>query len=258
MKKLSKEIILKVIGLDLLIVFLFYYVSKFFIDKARDVLSLMQELNYQFGDINSVLETNQSNFNPLMLQDSVNLLNSYFSKLFFYIIASIIILFLIYVVIKSLMWNLICNDKLKNYKKYFLKFSGLAFVASLLILPLIYFILINSREFLLEFMFGESFLWSPFLYSMFYLLLLTFILYLLATGYVFINNLSFLKSLKEIFLFKKFWLFLVFLLMFLISFSIIRIGNMINQSVYSYFIQYLLILLIFIWYRIYLAKKLAL
>ena len=140
MKQLSKETILKVIGLDLLIVFLFYYVSKFFIDKARDVLSLMQELNYQFGDINSVLETNQSNFNPLMLQDSVNLLNSYFSKLFFYIIASIIILFLIYVVIKSLMWNLICNDKLKNYKKYFLKFSGLAFVASLLILPLIYFV----------------------------------------------------------------------------------------------------------------------
>ncbi|MEK6952247.1 MAG: hypothetical protein AABX29_04480 [Nanoarchaeota archaeon] len=254
--KLTKETILKIIGLDLLIVFLFYYVSKFFIDKARGVLYAIQDLNYQFGDINSVLETNKSNFNPMALQNSVGLLNSYFSKLFLYVIALAIILFLIYVVVKSLMWNLICNNKLKSYKKYLFKFLGLALLASLLILPLSYFILINSREFLLEFMFGEQFLWSPFMYSVFYLLLLAFILYLLATGYVYINNLSFINSLKEIFSFNKFWLFLVFLLMFLVSFLIIRIGNLMNQSIYSSFLQFFLILLVFIWYRIYLAGKL--
>lgn len=155
------------------------------------------------------------------------------------------------------MWNLICNDKLKNYKKYFFKFLGLAFIASLLILPLSYFILVNSREFLLEFMFGENFLWSQFMYSIFYFLLLTFILYLLATGYVYTNNLSFINSLKEIFSFNKFWLFLVFLAMFLASFLIIRIGNLISQSIYSSFLRFFLILIVFIWYRIYLAKKLA-
>ena len=74
--------------------------------------------------------------------------------------------------------------------------------------------------------------------SIFYFLLLAFILYLLATGYVYINNLSFIKSLKEIFLFNKFWLFLVFLLMFLFGFLIIRLGNFINQSIYSYFLQF--------------------
>jgi len=244
--------------LDLLIVFLFYYISKFFIDKARGVLYAIQDMGYQFGDINSVLETNQSNFNPMVLQNSVELLNSYFSKLFLYVIVLAIILFLVYVIIKSLMWNLICNNKLKDYKKYFFKFLGLAFMAFLLILPLSYFILINSREFLLEFMFGDKFLWDSFMYSIFYFLLLAFILYLLATGYVYINNLSFIKSLKEIFLFNKFWLFLVFLLMFLFGFLIIRLGNFINQSIYSYFLQFFLILLAFIWYRVYLAKKLIL
>ena len=133
MKKLSKETILRVIGLDLLIVFLFYYISKFFIDKARGVLYAIQDMGYQFGDINSVLETNQSNFNPMVLQNSVELLNSYFSKLFLYVIVLAIILFLVYVIIKSLMWNLICNNKLKDYKKYFFKFLGLAFMAFLLI-----------------------------------------------------------------------------------------------------------------------------
>ena len=255
--RLSKKNLLKILGLEYLFIVLFFLISKFFIERFREVLTKIQDVNYELGGIDSALSFNKTDFDALAIQGNLDLLNSYFTQLFLHIFLGVLVAFLLYIIIKSLLWNLICNNKLENYRKYFFKFLGLTLIASILIVPIGFSMLGPAREFLLEYMFGGVLLWKSLLVGGFYFILTTLIIYFLFTGYVYINKMNFLKSLKEIFLFRKLWLYLVFLLIFFVIFLIIRISNLINVPYVSPGIQVILIGLIFIWYKTYLVKELG-
>jgi len=60
-----------------------------------------------------------------------------------------------------------------------------------------------------------------------------FLVYLIFTGYIYINKRKFLESFKHIVKFKKFSYFLVLILVFLITGVIVRYGLVLSTSIYS-------------------------
>ncbi|MHA1344601.1 MAG: hypothetical protein ACTSQG_11480, partial [Promethearchaeota archaeon] len=250
--RINKKILLKVIGLDLLFIFLFFLISSFFIKKIYEIILKIQELGMQLNVIENMDQVPDLNMLNIILEQ----LKVYLGQIIGFLIIFIIITFLLYIVIKSLMWNLIYNGKIKNYKKYFLRFSCFALILFIFLIIIGYEILVYIRQFLISYMFENNFLLKEFSLFLFFSLLLMFVIYIVFTGYVYANEYEIKKVFKLIFRFRKFWLFFVLVGVFLVSYCIIRAGLIISSSIFSILLQVFLVSLIFIWYKIYLCEKL--
>lgn len=247
------KVFLKAASLKFIFLTAFYLISKFFVSRIYDIIVLLQSLGSGLGFYeNRELELNEAE----ALRGSIAQISGSLGKLIFYIILFAIVIFLIYVVFESIIWNLVYNGKFSNFKKYFLKFILLSLIFFIVLIPFLYGLLVTSRSFLISYMFDGIFLQSAFLKLIFLFLILVFLIYLVFSGYTYLNKLKFLQSVKEIFKFRKFYLYFVLLIVFLFVFFVIKSGLRISTSIFSLIIQGLLVSIIFTFYKMFLVEKL--
>lgn len=247
----------KVYVIDLVFMGLFVFLSRWFIGKVYVIIVTMQtigDLLTGYEGLNQdTITTEQAN----ELDVLVNQLSGDLTSLISWLLAFIIVIGLIYLITKSMQWNLIFNSKLKDYKKYFLRFTLFSVVFSVFLIPLLYIIVIQSRKFLLEFMFGGTMDFVLLIPVIITSILFVFFVYLLFKGYFYANNLKFLESFKMIFKFKKFSLFFVLILAFIISGLTVRYGLVINTNVFMIVLIGILVSFFFTWYKFYFVEKMT-
>ncbi|MEK6826730.1 MAG: hypothetical protein AABX08_03695 [Nanoarchaeota archaeon] len=192
----------------------------------------------------------------LEFREIVSQVSSSLNQLILTLIIFAVLIYLTYTIIKSAQWNIIQNNKLTNFKKYFLKFSMLSIFLHVILAVLIFNILKYSRTFLISYIFEGNFTYAPFVRLIIIGLILIFVFYLFFILYIKINKLSLSQSFKEAFKFKKFHLFFIFILISIMSALIVRYGLILSSSVISISIQGILVAFLITWYKIFLNNQL--
>ncbi len=249
-KKFFSKLFLKIFGIELIFILLFFLLSSFFIGKIYGIIVVMQgigSLLSGYENVDNNIELDQA----AELSGLVNELNSNLGNLAIYSLLFLLIGFLLYVFLKSLEWNLILNEKLKNYKDYLKKFTLITLLVILILIPLFYFILVASRQFLLSYLFGGTILKKESIELILLSIVSVFSVYLGFNGYFYINEERFVIALKKIFKFKKFKNYFVLLLLFFVSALIIRYGLILSTSVFNIAFLVILVSFIFTWYKFY-------
>lgn len=252
----KKKLFWRVFGLDLVFVFLFTFLSRFFFSRIYGVIVIMQRIGDLLTGYEGLDRENITLDQASELSALVNQLNSNLGGLIFNIIIFVLVISLLYLIIKSIGWNLINNGKLGDYKRYLRRFFGFSFLMILILIPLFYLMLIKSRPFLLGYLFEGSFIGGVLLQILLLGIVFVLVVYLGFSGYVYSNKLRILETIKRIFSFKRFWLFLVLLIVFFVSGLIIRYGLIISTSVYNMGFLAVLISFIFTWYKFYISERL--
>ena len=241
--------------LETAFIFLFYFIAKFFVKKIYGIIVLMQELGSElelYGDVSGdTITPGQAEG----LTSLVGQLSSHLGQLVTYLIIMGVIIFLIYVAIYSVQWHFIQNKSLKNFKKYFWKFTFLSLFLFLGLVPLFFYVLTTSREFLLGYLFENSFSGFALTRLVIFSFLFLFFVYMILTGYILINKDKFLKAVGKIFSFEKAWLYFILLLVMILSVAVFRIGLGFGGLI-SYGIAALVIALLAAWYKIFLVENL--
>ncbi|MFH1592222.1 MAG: hypothetical protein ABIB47_02560 [Candidatus Woesearchaeota archaeon] len=255
MKLLNKNIFIKAFSLEFLYLIIFYLISKFFIQKIFSIIIIIQTFQGNLDQFQNLDPDAASLAEIQGLRETISQVSGSLNQLILYSVLFTLVLFIAYIIIKSLQWNLIYNKKITNFKKYFLKFTALALLLHMIITTILFNILKYSRTFLIDYMFEGNFLQGPFVRFIILSFLSILITYLFFTSYIHINRLSILKSIKETFKFKKFYLFFILIIISIISALIIKYSLTISSSIISLIIQGILISVLITAYKIYLADK---
>ncbi len=253
---MNSKLFFKVFILDLLFLFLFIFLSRFFISKVYGIIVIMQGLGGLISNYENVNQETITYDQAIEIGNLVNQLNANLGNLIFNLVGFLLIIFILYLVIKSIEWNLIYYGELVNYKKYLKKFFGFTLLLILLTGPLSYYVLIKSRIFLIGYLFEDNFQFVNLSLLILMILINIFIIYLIFCGYVYINNMNILNSIKKILKFEKFYLFLVLILIFFILGLILRYRLLVSVSIFSMIFLGFLISFIFTLYKFYLSWKL--
>ncbi len=251
----KKKLFWKVYGLDVIFVFLTAFIAKFFVSRIYGVIVVMQGLGGLLGGYEGLDQNTITTEQALELNNLVNELNSSLSGLVFNLAIFILIISLLYLIIKSLEWNLIYNGKIENYKKYFGKFFLISLILGILSSSLFYFILVKSRTFLIDYMFNDSFLFGILIQILILVLIYTAILHFAYKMYAYSNKLAFLESIKKIFKIERSFFVLIFI--FFISILLVRYGLVLNTSIFNMLFLIALISFIFTWYKFYLTENIS-
>ena len=244
----------KVYSLEILFAFIFYFISSFFIKKIYSIIIIIQAIGSELPNYENIYADTITNEQAIALDNLVTALSSNFGNLILYTSILAILIFITYVILQSLAWNLLINQKVKSFKSYFWKFTFLSLILFFILVPLIFFIFVSSREFLLSYIFEGIFLKEPFLKVASYFIIFSFIVYLSFNSYVHINNKTFYQAIKTTFKFRKIHNFLIFLVLLIISLFIVRYGLIINSSYISVILQFIIILFMLTFYKRYLIE----
>ena len=250
------KIFFKALVLEILFLFILFFAGKFFISKMyKIILTLGSSQNF----LNQLQNFNQDTATLDEINDARGLIaqiSGSIDQLLLYLTLFIIIIFLVYVIIKSIQWNVIYNGKLTNYKKYITKFAVLTLAMFTILIILIFNILKYSRTFLIPYMFEGTIQYNTLITVLIFIILSLIFIYLFFTGYIYANKLNFTNTIKEMLKFKKFCLFFILIIIFIVSSIIIRYSLMFSQSIINVTIQIIVISTLTVWYKFYLFEKL--
>lgn len=252
---LKNNIFWKLTALKFLFFILVGIAGKFFVSKIYNLFILMQTLGATLTGYETLDPELTSLAGIENLREVISQLNDSLTHIIFYSVLLVIIIYIIYLIIDSIAWNLANNKKIKNYKSYFFKFLGISLPVFIILAILGFNLLIYARSFLINYMFEGTVLYSEFFKLFIFFLIITLIFYLLFSGAVYINSNKYIESLKKIFKFRKFYLFPILLIMFIIIFAIIKVGLAISASLQSISIQIIIISMLCSWYKLYMVKK---
>lgn len=184
--------IFKTFFIDIIFLFILFGISNFVWNKIQTYILFMKSINF------AELEENMSNID--LLQENIQILNSIINKLYLWLILGLVVVFLLYCLLQSLNWNLICNNKLKNYKKYFFKFLLVNVPVWIVSLFVLYKMLFHARGLVVSSWVKETYLENmaqgSTLSLIFYLVVLIVFSYFVVMLYIHLNNNKIIKSIK--------------------------------------------------------------
>jgi len=244
----------KVYVIDLIFMGLFIGLGRWFIGKIYGIIVAMQAIGDLLTGYEGLSQESITTDQAIELNSLVNQMSGDLTSLITYLLAFSAVMGLIYVITKSVQWNLIFNGKFKGYKKYLGRFTLFSLIFGVFLVPLFYLILIKSRDFLLPYLFGGEANYGELLFIIITGLIFMFLMYLMFRGYYYSNKYKFKEAFVKVFRFDK--LFFVLILTYLISGLLIKYGLALNASIFSMIIIGALVSFVFTWYKFYFVEKL--
>jgi len=255
MNLLVDKLYWKAVSLKVLFLALFLVIGKEFVSRIYDIIIVLQGVGSVLPGYQNVDDLNYQEVESL--RSIVSNINASLNDLILFSILFGAVIFVLYVVFESLIWNLIYNKKIKDYKRYVFKFTILSVILFIFMVPILFMILAYSRTFLISYMFDGEFLSGLFGRTLLMFMLLGLVVYLIDSGYVYLNKYKLLRSIREMFRFKSFYLYFILLGVFLVVFFIIRGGLATSTHTISLIAQGILISVVVIWYQFYFVEKLG-
>ena len=249
----NKNFFLKITGLEFLYLFLSYLVIRIFSGRIYESVLGVKDLTDQIALIqpSSGIGTQEATD----ISAKITEFNSYFNQVAINLSLLVLLLVLVYILVKSVNWNFVYNEKIKDFKKYFGRFTLLSLIFFVLSVPLLFYALVNGRRFLLPYMFENAFLKNEFAKIIIFVLLFVLLMHLTFTGYVYLSKNNFVNAIKEIFKFRKIWMYFLSVGVVFLSFFVIKLGSLVSASFVNVLIQLLIISFIFASYKAYFVRS---
>ncbi|TKJ18560.1 MAG: hypothetical protein CEE43_17615 [Promethearchaeota archaeon Loki_b32] len=159
MKLLKNKKFYVSILIDFSFLFILYFFVLFIIKKIQSYALKLQDFGLNLKQAESIIQQNASLLDYNLLLNNVELINQVIQKVLILFFLLLVGSFLMYILFQGTQWSFILSN-LKNFKKYFWKFSLVSFVSFSLSLLFLYYILLNVRIIFVNYLTGVSF-YSP-------------------------------------------------------------------------------------------------
>src|SRR3989344_5305802 len=118
----NRKILLRVFFLEFIFLVIVFITSKFFINKIYAVIILLQSIQGNFEQIQNFDLNNATLEEINLVRGMLGQTSGSINQLIFYLISFVLLIFIVYVIIQSLEWNMLYNGKISNFKKYIIRF----------------------------------------------------------------------------------------------------------------------------------------
>ncbi len=239
--------------LDFSFLFALYMFLSLVIKEIKSYAYVLQDFGNKLSSLEPTIQANITNLDYTQLLSNVEIINQIAQKIIFLFSVMLIGSFILYLSFQSVQWSFILS-KLKNLKKYFLKFGIVSLFSFLLFITFLWYMLLNARNIILSYL--SSMPTTNLFIKLILLYALIFLLgYYTNVCYVFLNKHKFLEALKKTILLNNIKSMLVYLACFVSILLILVLWPMFNlSSIYLIILEIILILTIINWFRYYLIR----
>lgn len=239
--------------LDFSFLTILYLFLSMVIKEIKSYAYVLQDFGNKLSSLEPAIQTNMSNLDYGLLLNNVEIINQVAQKIIFLFFLMLAGGFLLYLSFQSVQWSFILS-KLKNLKKYFLKFSIVSLFSFLLFITFLWYMLLNARNIILSYL--SNMPMTDLAVKLILLYALIFLLgYYTSVCYVLLNKHKLLEALKKTFLFNNIKSMLVYLVCFILILLILVLWPILNlSSIYWIILEVILILTIINWFRYYLIR----